>query len=83
LSFFFQRASASGAAPPLDATVTAYCKQLSALTSQPLSVDSVRRHVAAFELHTRLVQWPAYLVGAAPEQLRGYVARIEELAEEQ
>ena len=81
LSFFIQRATAAGARPPVKAMVDEYCQQLAALIGGRVAADAVRRHMATFELRTRLVYWPAYLASAAPDQLRAQVDRIEELAQ--
>jgi hypothetical protein len=52
------------------------------LCHSPLSFEAVQRHMQRYELRTLLVQWPAYLVQAAPAHLLAHVQRIEQLAEE-
>jgi Ser/Thr protein kinase RdoA (MazF antagonist) len=81
LSFFFQRAAAAGASIPMDTTMRTYHQHLEALTHTELSLEAILRHMQMYELRTRLVLWPAYLVQAAPDQLLAHMQRIEQLAE--
>ncbi len=48
-----------------------------------LPLEAIQRHMQRYELRMLLVQWPAYLVQAAPAHLLAHLQRIEQLAEEQ
>jgi Ser/Thr protein kinase RdoA (MazF antagonist) len=82
LSFFFQRAAAAGATIPVDATTTTYHQHLTALTHTTLSLEAIQQHMRHYELCMQLMQWPAYLIHAAPAQVLAHMQRIEQLAEE-
>jgi thiamine kinase-like enzyme len=80
LSFFCQRAAHDRAAVPLELMLVAYHDELVAAAQQPVDIHALRTRIATHELLTRLLQWPAYLVDAAPAALAAQLERIEQLA---
>lgn len=80
LSFFCQRAAHAGADVPLELMLAAYRDELETCTGQRVDAQALRARVARHELLTRLLHWPAYLVGAAPAALDAQLGRIEQLA---
>lgn len=80
LSFFFQRATADGAAIDTDAVTATYHAALQAGVGAPVDLDAIHRVTATSELRTRLLYWPAYLTPASTEQVAGVVDRLRLLA---
>jgi aminoglycoside phosphotransferase (APT) family kinase protein len=81
LSFFFQRARASDGKPPYDKMINAYQSSLEAVVDKEVPLVSIQRVIDGFELRTRLLHWPAYLVQAPEERVADMLHRIEELAD--
>lgn len=80
LSFFLQRASFSGGTVPGEAMIDAYRRSLAANTGEYVPVRDIRRVMDTAELRTRLLHWPAFLVGASEHQLTDLLDRIRVLA---
>lgn len=81
LSFLIQRANADGARFSVDELAAAYHSQLVEGIAQPVSLDGIRRVMDAFELRTRLLDWPHYLSWASAQTVSDMLARIGILAE--
>jgi aminoglycoside phosphotransferase (APT) family kinase protein len=80
LSFFFQRARASGGKPPYDKMIDIYRSSIEAAIDERIPIDSIQRVMDEFELRTRLLHWPAYLIHAPEEIVADTLHRIEKLA---
>ena len=81
LSFFLQRASFSGGTAPAEEMIRAYQRSLVANTGEAILVTDIRRVVDAAELRTRLLNWPAFLTGAAEDQVVDMLGRIRGIAD--
>jgi len=80
LSFLIQRANADGARFSVDELAAAYHNRLVEAIPQPVSLDGIRRVMDAFELRTRLLEWPYYLSWASAQTVSDMLARIGILA---
>ena len=79
LSFFVQRAMTDGGDVPEDILVEVYHARLCALIGVDISRAALVQVMDAFELGTRLLHWPAYLVGAPDATIATHLARIEQI----
>jgi aminoglycoside phosphotransferase (APT) family kinase protein len=79
LSFFFQRAHKVPV--PCEDLLLAYHESLQEATGEEISLTAVCRIVDAAELRTRLLYWPAYLTGAAAQDMAAMLCRMESLAD--
>ena len=80
LAFLIGRAVAAGGRVPEAALITAYHAALAAALVRPPSHAAVAAAVAAAELRTSLLDWPAYLQNAPPPTLATLLARIRRQA---
>jgi len=80
LSFFLQRARASGGKPPYVKMIEAYQNSLEAALDEKIPLAFIQRVMDGFELRTRLLHWPAYLLQASEEKVADTLYRIEKLA---
>jgi hypothetical protein len=80
LSFLLQQATIFGGSVPYDAVLATYQETLAAATGQHIPLALVRRAVAAAELRSRALLWPAYLGQAAPNDVDAMLHRIRHLA---
>jgi Ser/Thr protein kinase RdoA (MazF antagonist) len=79
LSFLIQRANAEGARFSVDTLSAAYHRQLAEAIDRPVSLGAIRRAMDAFELRTRLLEWPHYLACASAETVSTMLGRIDDL----
>lgn len=82
LSFLLQQAAILGGDVPYDAALTAYRDALTDATGRDIPLASIRCAVAAAELRSRALHWPAYLGEAAPDEVAAMLWRIRRLANE-
>lgn len=79
VSFFYQRASASGARADLEQMLRAYHEELERQTRKTVEFAAIRRRAGMYELMTRLFHWPMYLQQAGESTVRLQVSRVLEL----
>jgi aminoglycoside phosphotransferase (APT) family kinase protein len=79
LSFLLQRAVADGASVPETSLLAAYRDELIALTGTSLTLKTLQGIMDAFELRTRLLEWPPYLAMGDDRRIAAHVARIEQI----
>jgi hypothetical protein len=80
LSFLLQQATICGGSVPYDAVLATYQETLAAATGQDIPLALIRHVVAAAELRSRALHWPAYLGAAAPDDVAAMLHRIRYLA---
>lgn len=80
LSFLIQQTTILGGIPSYDAILAAYRDTLSAETGQDYPLALLQQAVAAAELRSRALHWPAYLAEAAPDVVTAMLDRIRDLA---
>lgn len=81
LSFLLQQAAIFGGAVPYDAALATYQATLAVETGQDVPLALIRHMVAAAELRSRALLWPAYLTEAAPDDVAAMLWRLRDLAE--
>jgi Phosphotransferase enzyme family len=79
LSFLLQQATILGGRVPYDAVLATYQETLAMATEYNIPLALVRRVVAAAELRSRALHWPAYLGEAAPHDVAAMLYRIRDL----
>jgi hypothetical protein len=79
LSFLLQQATIFGGSVPYDAILATYQETLAVATGHDLPCALIRRVVAAAELRSRALHWPAYLSTAAPDEVATMLRRIRDL----
>ncbi|RAP75712.1 aminoglycoside phosphotransferase family protein [Paenibacillus montanisoli] len=80
VSFFLQRASASGNPISSDAVIEVYTETVNDILRENLSIRSVRDVIDADKLHTMLVHWPQYLLGSSREVILGISSEMKAAA---
>ncbi len=80
ISFFLQRASASGNPLSADTAIEVYTKTVNELVENHLSVSSVREVIDAAKLHTMLIHWPHFLIGAPSDVILGISLELKSAA---
>src|SRR5262249_53164395 len=79
LSFLLQQATIFGGTVPYQAALARYQEALAAATGRDIPLPILQRLVAATELRSRALHWPAYLTASPPDDVAAMLRRISDL----
>jgi hypothetical protein len=80
LSFLLQQATIFGGTVPYPAVLARYQEILAGATGRDIPLTMLQRVVAATELRSRALHWPAYLTASPPDDVAAMLRRISDLA---